>query len=174
MADAPVARVRFVVNGRRTSLAVHPLSRLLDVLRRDLHLTGTKEGCGEGECGACSVLVNGQLVNSCLMPVLQVDGAAITTIEGVEQNDELHTVQQAFIRYGGAQCGICTPGMVLAAISLLDRHPNPTEEQVRSGLAGNLCRCTGYMRIFEAVLEASRHRASRRSSSGPPGPGAEA
>jgi carbon-monoxide dehydrogenase small subunit len=163
MADAPIVRVHFVVNGRQTSLAVHPLSRLLDVLRQELHLTGTKEGCGEGECGACSVLVNGQLVNSCLTPVLQVDGTAVTTIEGVAQGDHLHSLQQAFIRHGGAQCGICTPGMVLAALSLLERHPHPTEEQVRSGLAGNLCRCTGYMRIFAAVLDASRPHA--------PGPG---
>jgi carbon-monoxide dehydrogenase small subunit len=187
MADAPVVQVQFVINGRHTSVTTHPLSRLLDVLRLDLHLTGTKEGCGEGECGACSVLVNGQLVNSCLTPVLQVDGAAITTIEGVADreganasepagaergssaNSErgtggtnssgLHEVQQAFIRHGGAQCGICTPGMVLAAISLLERYPNPTEAQVRSGLAGNLCRCTGYMRIFQAVREASRPQA---------------
>jgi carbon-monoxide dehydrogenase small subunit len=157
MADAPVVTLHFVVNGRPTSVVAHPLSRLLDVLRRDLHLTGTKEGCGEGECGACSVLVDGQLVNSCLTPVLQVDGAAITTIEGIAQNDaELHAVQQAFIRHGGAQCGICTPGIVLAVVNLLDRHPRPTEDQVRTGLAGNLCRCTGYMRIFQAVLDTRR------------------
>lgn len=157
MADAPLVTLHFVVNGRPISVVAHPLSRLLDVLRRDLHLTGTKEGCGEGECGACSVLVDGQLVNSCLTPVLQADGAAITTIEGVAQNDaELHAVQQAFIRHGGAQCGICTPGIVLAVVNLLDRHPHPTEDQVRTGLAGNLCRCTGYMRIFQAVLDTRR------------------
>ncbi len=150
-------KITFRVNGRDAVVDAHPMARLLDVLRQDLGLTGTKEGCGEGECGACSVLVNGELANSCLLPVLQADGAAITTIEGVAPGDrELHAVQQAFLTHGGAQCGICTPGMVLAAVALLDRHPNPTEADVRSGLAGNLCRCTGYMRIFEAVLQARR------------------
>jgi aerobic carbon-monoxide dehydrogenase small subunit len=140
------------VNGEEVALDGHPLSRLLDVLRHDLGLTGTKEGCGEGECGACSVLIDGQLVNSCLVPLAQAAGAAITTIEGVAQGDRLHAVQQAFVTHGGAQCGICTPGMVLAAVSLLARHPSPTEADVRQALAGNLCRCTGYMRIFEAIL----------------------
>jgi carbon-monoxide dehydrogenase small subunit len=137
---------------------VHPMSRLLDVLRTELQLTGTKEGCGEGECGACSVLMNGELVNSCLTPVLQADGAAITTIEGVARNGELHAVQRAFLEHGGAQCGICTPGMVLAAVNLLERHPNAGDAEIRNGLAGNLCRCTGYMRIFEAVLAARKTR----------------
>jgi carbon-monoxide dehydrogenase small subunit len=151
-----VVDVRLTVNGRESIVRVHPMARLLDVLRRDLHLTGTKEGCGEGECGACSVLVNGELANSCLLPVLHADGAAITTIEGVAPGEgQLHAVQQAFIDHGGAQCGICTPGMILAAVSLISRHPNPTEEQIRNGLAGNLCRCTGYTRIFEAVLKAT-------------------
>jgi len=157
MPDTPEIDVRFQLNNRDIVVRAHPMARLLDVLRHDLHLTGTKEGCGEGECGACSVLVNGQLVNSCLMPVLQADGAAITTIEGIAPSDvELHAVQQAFIEYGGAQCGICTPGMVLAAVNLLERHPNATEDDIRAGLAGNLCRCTGYMRIFEAVVRAKR------------------
>ena len=121
-----------------------------------MHLTGTKEGCGEGECGACSVLVNGELANSCLMPVLQADGCAVTTIEGVALDEkQLHAVQQAFVEHGGAQCGICTPGMVLAAMNLLERHPHPTDADIRTGLAGNLCRCTGYMRIFEAVARAA-------------------
>jgi carbon-monoxide dehydrogenase small subunit len=133
------------------------MARLLDVLRVDLGLTGTKEGCGEGECGACSVLVNGELVNSCLTPVLQADGATVTTIEGVAGADAtLSAVQQAFIDHGGAQCGICTPGMIIAATSLLARHPKATEAQIRTGLAGNLCRCTGYMRIFEAIMKAAR------------------
>jgi carbon-monoxide dehydrogenase small subunit len=144
------------VNGIDHSIDVPPMSRLLDVLREELRLTGAKEGCGEGECGACSVLIDGQLVNSCLIPVLQVEGASITTIEGVASGDKLHAVQQAFLEYGGAQCGICTPGMILAAMTLLQQHPNPTLEQIREGLAGNLCRCTGYMRIFEAVVHAVR------------------
>jgi len=123
-------------------------------LREQLRLTGTKEGCGEGECGACTVLLNGEVVNSCLVPMAQVEGAEITTIEGVAKGDELHSVQQAFIEHGGAQCGICTPGMVLAAVDLLSRNPNPTETDIRTGLAGNLCRCTGYMKIFESVVRA--------------------
>ena len=130
------------------------MARLLDVLREQLTLTGTKEGCGEGECGACTVLLNGEIVNSCLVPVVQVAGAQITTIEGVATDNELHAVQQAFIDHGGAQCGICTPGMVLAAVDLLSRNPHPTEDEIRVGLAGNLCRCTGYMKIFESVVRA--------------------
>lgn len=130
------------------------MARLLDVLREQLHLTGTKEGCGEGECGACTVLLDGQIVNSCLVPVLQAHGANITTIEGVAGEDELNRVQQAFVDYGGAQCGICTPGMVLAAVDLLSRNPQPSETEIRAGLAGNLCRCTGYIKIFESVVRA--------------------
>jgi carbon-monoxide dehydrogenase small subunit len=130
------------------------MARLLDVLRGSLNLTGTKEGCGEGECGACAVLVNGALVNSCLMPLAHAAGAEIVTIEGVASGERLHAVQEAFIACGGAQCGICTPGMVLAAIALLERVPQPSDADVRAGLAGNLCRCTGYMRIFESVLKA--------------------
>ena len=143
--------VRCRVNGQDVTLQDHPMARLLDVLRTSLHLTGTKEGCGEGECGACSVLVDGRLVNSCLVPLLQAEGASIVTIEGVTPDQALHPVQQAFIDNGGAQCGICTPGMVLASINLLERTPNPSPEEIRVALAGNLCRCTGYMRIFEAI-----------------------
>ena len=125
------------------------MKRLLDVLREDLHLTGTKEGCGEGEC--VSVLMNGDLVNSCLVPILQARGAVICTIEGMAQGDRQHPIQQCFLKLGGAQCGICTPGMILATEHLLRQHPQPTMEQIREGLAGNLCRSPGYMRIFEAV-----------------------
>ena len=132
------------------------MTRLLDALRGDLHLTGIKEGCGEGECGACSILLDGRLVNSCLVPLIHAERAVIVTIEGVAQGERLHAVQEAFIARGGAQCGICTPGMVLAAVSLLERNPHPSLADVRAGLAGNLCRCTGYMRIFEAVLDACR------------------
>lgn len=148
--------VELKVNGEARKVEVFPMARLLDVLREQLQLTGTKEGCGEGECGACTVIINGQIVNSCLVPVAQVDGAEITTIEGVAVKDQLHAVQQAFIDHGGAQCGICTPGMVLAAVDLLKRNPEPTENDIRNGLAGNLCRCTGYMKIFESVVHACR------------------
>jgi carbon-monoxide dehydrogenase small subunit len=146
--------VNFKVNNEPRSVEVFPMARLLDVLREQLHLTGTKEGCGEGECGACTVIIDGQIVNSCLVPVAQVNGAEITTIEGVAHNGELDAVQQAFIDHGGAQCGICTPGMVIAALDLLKRNPKPNENDIRNGLAGNLCRCTGYMKIFESVVRA--------------------
>ena len=150
-------QVRCSVNGESRKLDVFPMARLLDILREELQLTGTKEGCGEGECGACSVFLNGQIVNSCLVPVAQVEGAQITTIEGVADGNQLDRVQQAFIDCGGAQCGICTPGMVLAAVDLLSRNPQPTGDDIRSGLAGNLCRCTGYMKIFESVLRACKY-----------------
>jgi aerobic carbon-monoxide dehydrogenase small subunit len=144
------------VNGDAVTLRGHPMARLLDVLRVQLRLTGTKEGCGEGECGACSVLIDGTLVNSCLVPLIHARGTSITTIEGVATGDRLHAVQEAFLAHGGAQCGICTPGMVLAAVTLLERTVNPTIDDVRVALAGNLCRCTGYSRIFESVLSACR------------------
>jgi aerobic carbon-monoxide dehydrogenase small subunit len=150
--------VRCRVNGEAVTLPGHPMSRLLDALRRTLRLTGTKEGCGEGECGACAVSIDGRLVNSCLVPLLQVEGTSIVTIEGIASGEELDAVQHAFIQYGGAQCGICTPGMVLAAKALLERRPDPSLEDVRHALAGNLCRCTGYMRIFEAVLASVKPR----------------
>ena len=146
--------VKLKVNGTAHTLDVFPMARLLDVLREQLHLTGTKEGCGEGECGACTVIIDGRIVNSCLVPAAQADGSEIKTIEGVALEDQLHPVQQAFIDHGGAQCGICTPGMVLAAVDLLERNPAPTETEIRNGLAGNLCRCTGYMKIFESVVRA--------------------
>jgi carbon-monoxide dehydrogenase small subunit len=146
--------VKCTVNGRDVTLSDYPMARLLDVLREGLRLTGTKEGCGEGECGACSVLLDGELVNSCLVPFAQADGAQIKTIEGVADGAQLHAVQQAFLEAGGAQCGICTPGMVLAAVRLLEQNPRPTAEDIREGLAGNLCRCTGYTKIFESVVKA--------------------
>lgn len=155
MADK--AKITCVVNGHSSTVEAYPMERLLDVLREQLHLTGTKEGCGEGECGACSVMIDGQIVNSCLVPVAQVEGASIKTIEGIALSaDQLHDVQQAFIDCGGAQCGICTPGMVIAAVNLLEKNPNPDEAEIRNGLAGNLCRCTGYMKIFESVVRACR------------------
>jgi carbon-monoxide dehydrogenase small subunit len=141
--------VRFTLNGREVDVDVSPLARLLDVLREDCGLTGTKEGCGEGECGACTVLVNGEVVCSCLVPVAQVEGTEVTTIEGL--GDE-HPLQRAFMDEIGAQCGICTPGMILTAITL---GSNPTLAQIREGLAGNLCRCTGYEAIYRAIQRAS-------------------
>jgi carbon-monoxide dehydrogenase small subunit len=159
----PKIDVTFTVNGTAHKLRVLPMARLLDVLRESLRLTGTKEGCGEGECGACSVLIDGELVNSCLVPILQVEGAQVQTIEGVASGAELHAVQEAFIECGGAQCGICTPGMVLAALSLLRETPHPTEADIRNGLAGNLCRCTGYMKIFDAVVRAFGDRAGAKA-----------
>jgi len=148
------------VNGQLVTVRVHAMERLLDVLRHELGLTGTKEGCGEGECGSCSVLLDGILVNSCLIPVLQANGANIVTIEGLSTDGRLRVLQQAFLECGGAQCGICTPGMILAALHLLKEKPQPTLEEIREGLAGNLCRCTGYMQIFEAVAEAGRRGAT--------------
>jgi aerobic carbon-monoxide dehydrogenase small subunit len=143
------------LNGKRTPLEGHPMARLLDVLRAS-GLTGTKEGCGEGECGACAIMLDGELVNSCLVPLAHAADASITTIEGVAGDDALHQVQSSFLECGGAQCGICTPGMIMAARDLLSRNPDPGEDEVRAALAGNLCRCTGYMRIFAAVRDAAR------------------
>jgi aerobic carbon-monoxide dehydrogenase small subunit len=156
MTEGKTLRIACTVNGSHLVLEGHPMARLLDVLRSQAGLTGTKEGCGEGECGACAVLVNDRLVNSCLMPLAHAEGAAIVTIEGVGSVDALHPVQEAFLACGGAQCGICTPGMVLAAIDLLRRNPHPTDADIRAGVAGNLCRCTGYMRIFASIVEAWR------------------
>jgi carbon-monoxide dehydrogenase small subunit len=154
MTQSATMKINFTVNGKPQTVDVFPMERLLDVLREQLQLTGTKEGCGEGECGACTVVLNGEIVNSCLVPMAQVEGTQIRTIEGVATSDDLHAVQQAFIDHGGAQCGICTPGMVLAAVDLLSRNPTPTQNDIRTGLAGNLCRCTGYMKIFESVVRA--------------------
>ncbi len=152
-----MVEITFSVNDELKTVNVYPMERLLDVLREQLKLTGTKEGCGEGECGACSVMIDGQIVNSCLVPVAQIEGAEIKTIEGVATGDQLHAVQQAFIECGGAQCGICTPGMVMAAVSLLEKNPQPSDADIRNGLAGNLCRCTGYMKIFESVVHACQN-----------------
>ncbi|HTW24166.1 MAG TPA: (2Fe-2S)-binding protein [Candidatus Baltobacteraceae bacterium] len=149
-------RANCEVNGAAAAFEAYPMARLLDVLREELGLTGTKEGCGEGECGACAVEVDGALVNSCLVPAAHAAGTKIRTIEGVARGDRLDAVQQAFLAHGGAQCGICTPGMILAAENLLARNPDPTDADIREGLAGNLCRCTGYMKILESVVAACR------------------
>ncbi len=153
--------VSFIVNGERKKVLARPMERLLDVLRNDLGLTGAKEGCGEGECGSCSVLLNGMLVNSCLVPVGQTNGASIITIEGISAHALMRPLQEAFLECGGAQCGICTPGMILAAVHLLEKKPEPGLSDIREGLAGNLCRCTGYMQIFEAVARAARQRVGK-------------
>jgi carbon-monoxide dehydrogenase small subunit len=147
--------IQFTINGEKKNVEAPPMKRLLDVLREDLHLTGAKEGCGEGECGACAVLIDGDLVNSCLVPVLQAESTNITTIEGLSIKNKLHPIQQCFLEEGGAQCGICTPGMIIATHHLLEKHPQPTLLQIQEGLNGNLCRCTGYMRIFNAVQQAA-------------------
>jgi carbon-monoxide dehydrogenase small subunit len=154
-AEIQPVEIQMTVNGATRTVRALPMERLLDVLRENLELTGTKEGCGEGECGSCSVLMNGALVNSCLIPVLQANGANILTIEALAHDERLHPLQQAFLECGAAQCGICTPGMILAAVHLLDKNPAPSLEEIREGLSGNLCRCTGYLQIFEAVAKAA-------------------
>src|SRR5713226_9464737 len=158
--DRGKCELSLTVNGKPETVRVFPMERLLDVLRQELGLTGAKEGCGEGECGSCSILMNGELVNSCLIPALQAADTNLTTIEGIAENPQLSALQAAFLECGGAQCGICTPGMILGACHLLNKKPEPTLEDIREGLSGNLCRCTGYMQIFEAVLQAARRRAS--------------
>jgi carbon-monoxide dehydrogenase small subunit len=151
--------LKLKINGKPRTLRAHPMARLLDVLREQGGLTGTKEGCGEGECGACSIFLNGKLVNSCLVPFLQASGMQIRTIEGISRGKSLHPVQQAFLKGGGAQCGICTPGMILATVALYEqvkkrKNKKVTDAEIREALAGNLCRCTGYVKIFDSVREA--------------------
>ena len=155
-------KVAFTVNGKKRRVDAPPMKRLLDVLRDECGLTGTKEGCGEGECGACSVLLDGELVNSCLVPAVQAEGRKIVTVEGLAKGKTLHPVQQAFWEQGGAQCGICTPGMLLASVDLLAKNPRPSEAEIREGLSGNLCRCTGYVKIVESVQAAAKGRKRAR------------
>ncbi len=151
-------RISFTVNGRRHTVETHAMKRLLDVLREECGLTGTKEGCGEGECGACTVLMNGVSVNSCLVPAIQAEGAGLVTVEGLARGKALSALQSAFVDMGGAQCGICTPGMLLSAHELIERSAGrvPGDQEVRDALAGNLCRCTGYQKIVDAVRAAAR------------------
>ena len=148
--------IRFELNGRKVDLEVRPDRRVVDLLREDLGLTGTKEGCGAGECGACTVLIDGDARLSCLMLAAQLDGRSVTTIEGLCQDGTLHPIQDAFVEHGAVQCGFCSPGMVLTAVDLLQRHAAPNRQQIRQGLSGNLCRCTGYVKIVDAVEAAAR------------------
>jgi len=148
--------LKFILNKKEVSVETDPSIRLLDLLRDKFNLTGTKEGCGIGECGACTVMVNGQAVNSCLILAGQINGSDILTIEGIAVNDELHSLQRNFLSHGAVQCGYCTPGMVISAYALLQENPNPSEEEIKDAIAGNLCRCTGYKQIIEAVKETAR------------------
>jgi len=152
----PKTLINLTINGREHEIAVEPRWTLLETVRRQLGLTGTKEGCGTGDCGACSLFVDGRLITSCCMLGVQADGREVTTIEGLASNGDLHRVQQAFIDTGGVQCGFCTPGMIMATKNLLDNNPSPNLDQIRHGLAGNLCRCTGYAKIYEAVQAAGK------------------
>ncbi len=153
--------VNFLVNGKKVEVVAHPMKRLLDVLRDDLGLTGAKEGCGEGECGACTAIMNGLLVLTCMVPICQVQGKHVKTIEGFGDSAKLHPVQRAFHENGGAQCGICTPGMIVAAAYYID-HPEDAED-AREALAGNQCRCTGFTRIFESLKDAWSHSQTSKS-----------
>ena len=148
-------QITIKVNGEKRELEVTPYTRLLDLLREDLGLTGVKEGCGKGECGACTVIMNGELTASCLVPAPQADQAEIITVEGLGTKDDLHPIQESFVEAGAVQCGYCIPGMVLAGKRLLDENPQPTEKEVRYGLSGNICRCTGYAKIIDAVMLAA-------------------
>ena len=150
-------QVRLTVNGTSHELSVKPWETLIDVLRDHLEITGTKEGCGLGECGACTVIMDGKTVNSCLVLAAEADGKRIITIEGLAADDKLHPVQEAFVEHGGLQCGFCTPGMIMSAKALLDENPNPTEEEIRRGIAGNFCRCTGYAKIIESIKAAAEN-----------------
>lgn len=149
-------KVRFTVNGREVEAETNAQTRLLDLLREDLHLTGTKEGCGEGECGACTVLLDGRTVNSCLVLAPQVDGKGVLTIEGLANGPDLHPIQRAYVEKGAVQCGFCTPGFILSTYALLQENPSPTDEEILTALEGNLCRCTGYTKIVEAVRYAAK------------------
>lgn len=145
-------RITCVINKKIYSFNVHPMMRALDLIREEAELTGTKEGCGAGECGACSIILDGKLVNSCLIPAIDLDGGDILTVEGISEKNKLSKIQKSFLERGGAQCGFCTPGMIMASYDLLKRYKNPTLKDVKEGLSGNICRCTGYTKIFDAVL----------------------
>ena len=156
-------KISFQVNGLERELNLPSMKRLLDVLREDLRFTGTKEGCGEGECGACSVILDGEVINSCLVPACQVQGSTILTVEGLARDGRLDPLQQAFLECGGAQCGICTPGMLIAARALLDENAYPSRDAIKEAIAGNLCRCTGYVKIIDAIEQAAASRSGERA-----------
>ena len=149
-------QITLIVNGKSYELSIQPWRTLLEVIREGLKLTGTKEGCGLGECGACTVILDGKTVNSCLVLATEADGKQITTIEGLADEDKLHPIQQAFVDHGGLQCGFCTPGMIMSAKALLEETPSPSEEEIRRGIAGNFCRCTGYTKIIESIVAAAQ------------------
>jgi carbon-monoxide dehydrogenase small subunit len=149
--------IKLTVNNQSYRLTVLPWRTLLEVIREDLGLTGTKEGCGLGECGACTILMDRRAVNSCLVLATEADGSEITTIEGLANGDKLHPIQQAFVDHGGLQCGFCTPGMIMSAKALLDQNPTPTEEEIKQAISGNLCRCTGYAKIIESIKAAAKN-----------------
>ena len=149
--DSPIKQVKLTVNGKLYELKIQPWKTLLELIREDLGLTGTKEGCGLGECGACTVIMDGRAINSCLVLAAEADGKQITTIEGLADGDRLHPIQQAFVDHGGLQCGFCTPGMIMSAKALLDENQTPSDEEIRKGISGNLCRCTGYTKIIESI-----------------------
>jgi len=159
-------KIRLTVNGREIECETDAETRLLDLLRDTLSLTGTKEGCGEGECGACTILVDGRPVNSCLVLAPSVDGKSVTTIEGLREGNRLHPIQDAFVAAGGVQCGFCTPGFIMSTYALLVKNPHPTDDEIRTALEGNLCRCTGYDRILDAVRLAAKSMASTREGEG--------
>ncbi len=147
--------IEFVINGKPYELSIPPWKTLLEMIREDLILTGTKEGCGQGECGSCTVIMGGKTVNSCLVPAVEADNQEIITIEGLADGENLHPIQDAFVEQAGMQCGFCTPGMIISAKSLLDRNPNPSLEEIKEGIAGNFCRCTGYTKIVESISAAA-------------------
>jgi carbon-monoxide dehydrogenase small subunit len=148
-------KISFILNNKQYELKVKPWQTLLELIREDLNLTGTKEGCGQGECGSCTVIMNGKIVNSCLVPAVEADGREILTIEGLSDNGRLHPIQEAFVSHSGMQCGFCTPGMIMSAKALLDSNPDPTEAEIRESISGNFCRCTGYTKIIESISAAA-------------------
>jgi carbon-monoxide dehydrogenase small subunit len=150
-----IKKISFILNGKQYELKVKPWQTLLELIREDLNLTGTKEGCGQGECGSCTVIMNGKTVNSCLVPAVEADGQEILTIEGLSDNGRLHPIQEAFVSHSGMQCGFCTPGMIMSAKALLDSNPHPTEAEIRESISGNFCRCTGYTKIIESISAAA-------------------